>query len=372
MGIYSLSLLGSVSSLGGEESDICEAIFSTGPSPLRKQKIFAPCGDAIVGLVQAELPDIPLDFLHFASRTSQLALFLANKARAAVEEVRRKVPAQRIGVVLGSSTSGIVAAEDAFIERDSKSSFPSWYHYQQQEIGTVARVFADFLGIKGPTYTVSTACSSSAKAFVSARALIDADVCDVVLTGGIDSLCRLTVGGFSSLELISTEISNPFSKNRKGLNIGEGGAIFMLARNLDAPFALLGVGEVSDAYHISAPHPDGLGAAATIRAAISDAKLNLDQIGYINLHGTGTTLNDSMEAKAVAKEVGLHIPCSSTKPLTGHALGAAGALEAAFSCLALKHKKIPLHRFDGERDPELPEIALATRETNLELSLIHI
>lgn len=355
---HGLSLLAQVSSLGTAASDISAALFSKDNSPLQKEELYSAVGARYVGRIKDPLPSLPEQFTRFNSRLTQIALLLLKNCEAALEDLQERTPPHRIGVVLGSSTSGIEAAERAYVERGETSQFPDWYDYSQQEIGSVASFVAKFLGITGPAYVISTACSSAAKAFGSARALLASGICDAVITGGLDSLCKLTVGGFGSLELLSPGVTNPFSKNRDGLNIGEGGALFLLTKNQDAPFQLLGVGEASDAYHISTPHPEGLGASTAIDLVLKEAGASAKNVAYMNLHGTGTVLNDQMESIAVANELGFDVPCSSTKPLTGHTLGAAGAIEAAFCCLALEHRHMPVHRFDGERDDALPGIRL--------------
>ena len=202
-----------------------------------------------------------------------------------------------------------------------------------------------------------TACTSGGKALVSARLLIESGFCDAVITGGVDSLCRLTVGGFTALESTSPEICQPLSRNRRGINIGEGAALFLMAKEA-GPVALLGVGESSDAHHISAPEPEGRGAEAAMRAALADAGLVPTDIGYLNLHATATPKNDAMESLAVARVFESGVAVSGTKPMTGHALGAAGALEAAFCWLALTDPagRLPPHVWDGEAGPELPRL----------------
>jgi 3-oxoacyl-[acyl-carrier-protein] synthase-1 len=190
--------------------------------------------------------------------------------------------------------------------------------------------------------------------------LLQADFCDVALAGGIDSLCDLTLNGFSALESLSGDVCNPMSVNRRGINLGEGGALFLLSRSPSAT-KLAGWGESADAYHISAPDPEGTGAEAAMRRALTRAGCNAGEIGYLNLHGTATKLNDLMEARAVSRVFGADLPCSSTKPLTGHMLGAAGACEAAFTMMALHAGRLPAHIWDGERDTEIPHIRLVAR-----------
>jgi len=216
---------------------------------------------------------------------------------------------------------------------------------------------ARYLGLRGPAYTVSTACTSSAKAFASARGLLRHDLCDAVLVGGVDSLCRLTINGFTALESTTTALSNPMSRNRCGINIGEGAALFLLTRD-EAAVELLGIGESSDAHHISAPHPAGSGAEAAMRAALADAGLPASAVDYLNLHATATPRNDEMESRAVARVFPQGVAASGTKPLTGHTLGAAGATELAFCWLALRDGRLPPHLWDGVVDPELPRLDL--------------
>lgn len=268
----------------------------------------------------------------------------------------------RIGVVIGTSTAGIAEGESALASKLKHGQFPPGYDYHRQEMGAPARTLADVLQLTGPAYGVSTACTSSAKAFASARRLIRAGFCDAVIVGGADSLSRLTLNGFAALESTSAELCQPFSVNRRGINIGEAAALTVMSR-IPSPWRLAGIGESSDAHHISAPDPEGRGAIRAMRAALADAGLRADQIAYLNLHGTATPQNDAMEARAVAEVFGLSTPASSTKPLTGHTLGAAGATELAFCALTLSaynpHRRLPPQRFDGQRDPALPPIRLA-------------
>jgi len=211
-------------------------------------------------------------------------------------------------------------------------------------------------------YSSPTVFSSSARALASARSLLALGLCDAVLAGGSDSLCGLTTHGFASLKATASGITNPFSVNREGLSLGEGAALFLVTRSPEG-IQLLGVGESSEAHHISSPDPEGSGAAASMRGALRDAGVAADQVAYLNLHGTGTRLNDSMESRAVAEVLGCEIPCSSTKPLVGHCLGAAGAIELAFCWLALERREgeaLPLlpHVWDGQADPELAPVRL--------------
>ena len=268
-----------------------------------------------------------------------------------------------MGIVLGTSTSGILSGEDLLIHLQQHGIPPRNYHYRQQELGSPSEFLAKYLNLTGPAYTLSTACSSSAKAFISAKHQLNMGLCDAVIVGGVDTLCQLTVNGFDGLESLSVSRCNPLSRNRNGINIGEGCALFVLSRE-DGAVVLSGCGESSDAYHVSAPDPEGRGAAQAMCLALEDAGLTPEEIGYINLHGTATPLNDSMEAKAVVEIFGSEILSGSTKPLTGHTLCAAGAIEAALCWIVLTEegeRRVPPNLWDGVRDPKLPDIRISER-----------
>jgi 3-oxoacyl-[acyl-carrier-protein] synthase-1 len=263
----------------------------------------------------------------------------------------------RLAVVMGTSSCGLRENGAAFQRRVADGVWPPGFRLAIQEFGNVAAHIAERTGAAGPTYGISTACTSGAKALASGARLIQSGMADVVIAGGFDALCDLTLNGFSSLEALADGISNPFSVNRRGINLGEGGALFVLSAE-PSPIRLAGWGESADAYHISAPDPEGNGAEAAMREAMTRAGLKPEDIGYLNLHGTGTKLNDLMEARAVTRVFGSNLPCSTTKPLTGHMLGAAGAGEAAFTIMALQAGRLPANLWDGERDPEMPPIRL--------------
>ena len=218
--------------------------------------------------------------------------------------------------MLGTSTSGIDSAETAFVHQAQAGALPANFNYRQMEIGTVAPFAAAMLDIHGPAFTISTACTSSAKAFVSARRLLQLRLCDAVIVGGVDSLCELTVQGFASLESTSNARTNPMSRNRNGINVGEGAAVFLMSRDEDA-VRLAGAGESSDAHHISAPDPQGIGGEMALRAALDDAGLAPSAIGYVNLHATATRKNDEMEAHLMSRVFVDGVATSGTKPLTG-------------------------------------------------------
>lgn len=315
-----------------------------------------------------DLPALRQNEPRFQSRNNQLLQHALDQIREPVEDTIERYGADRVAVVLGTSTSGIGEAEEAFLKRDANGELSPQFHYGQMEIGSPSEFLSQELNLCGPAYTISTACSSGAKALLSAKRLLALGLCDAAIAGGADALCRFTRAGFSSLEAVAPERCNPFSKNRKGLHIGEGAALFLMMLE-GRGVRLLGGGESSDAFHISAPQTDGLGASSAMHQALSQASLQPEEIDYLNLHGTGTLLNDAMEAKAVNTVFGGRVPCSSSKPLSGHALGAAGALEAAFCWLLMGEEnmdgRLPAHLWDGEGDPKIPHLALVPSKSRL-------
>jgi 3-oxoacyl-[acyl-carrier-protein] synthase-1 len=302
------------------------------------------------------LHDLPLPL---RSRNNALLRMALTQIQPQVDAAIARYGAARVAIVVGTSTSGIGEAEAAMPARLASGAWPAGFHYAQQEIGAPSRFLAAESGARGPAWTLSTACSSSAKALASAARLLRAGIVDAVIAGGADALCAFTIHGFSALEAVSAARCNPFSRNRSGINIGEGAALFLMTR-APGPVRLAGWGETADAHHMSAPDPQGHGAAAAISAALRRAGINAAALGYINLHGTATALNDAMESHALLATGCSRVPCSATKPLTGHALGAAGAIEAGLCWLSLAHnpqQRLPPHWWDGEADPALPALS---------------
>ncbi len=360
-----ITALGVINALGGSITEVSCRLFAGDQSGISLREDFIPGRQCFVGSVTAPLPPCPRGFESVWSRNAALSVSALEQIRDSTQAAISRYGPSRIGVIVGSSTSGIDEGERAVAERMATGTLPAGYDYVKQQMGSVSAVLARILGVCGPSYTVSTACSSSAKVFRAALNLIHSGMCDCVVTGGIDSLCQLTLNGFSALELVSDEITNPFSRNRRGISIGEGGALFLLERaeTYDSDFpcvAVSGVGESSDAYHISSPDPTGAGAVAAIRRALEGAGLDSEEVDYVNLHGTGTLHNDSMEAQAIRAVFTDSVPCSSTKPLVGHMLGASGATELAFCWMVLTdpQHRLPPHRFDGVIDPALPPVRL--------------
>ena len=359
--ILYLNDMGVIGPLGADKREVLAGLLTSDASGLTPYGELITGRTTMIGRVRAELPPPPPGFSELDCRNNRLLAHALTQIAASVAELRETLGAERIAVVLGTSTSGIAAGEEAMTALVRERRLPSDFHYRQQEIGTAAEFAARYLGLTGLRYTISTACSSSAKAFASAWRLLAAGRCDAAVVGGVDSLCELTLNGFDALESLAPERCNPFSANRRGINIGEGACVFVVTK---APSAvrLCGVGESSDGYHISAPDPSGRGAEEAIRAALEQAAVAPEGVGYVNLHGTATPKNDEMESEVMARVFGVDVPCSSTKSLIGHTLGAAGAQELGFCWLLLgdgnPSRRLPAHGWDGVRDPALPPIHL--------------
>ncbi len=277
----------------------------------------------------------------------------------AVAAARERYGAARIGVFIGTSTSGIHDTELAYRRRDPQTgALPGSFHYQAtQNTYSLGDFVGRYLGLTGPAFVVSSACSSTAKVFGNAARMIAAGVCDAAVVGGADTLCLTTLYGFYSLELTSSRPCRPFDAERDGISLGEGAGFALLEKPAGAVPAdavmLLGVGESSDAYHMSTPHPEGAGAKLAMQGALQAARLGPADIDYINLHGTATRTNDAAEDKAVVELFGAATPCSSTKGATGHLLGAAGITEAVISMLAAQHGLLPGSAHTQSVDPAL-------------------
>jgi 3-oxoacyl-[acyl-carrier-protein] synthase-1 len=356
-----LNHLGMICALGHASGAIAERMFAA-RSGITTTDLYSPGRMLPLGCISEELPPIGHLPLDRRSRNNQLAMAALSQIRAEVDEAIERFGPDRVGVVLGTSTSGIAESEAAVHVHVKTGALPPHFHYGQQELGSPAATLAAILGISGPAYVQSSACASSAKAMASAARLIRMGVCDAVITGGADSLCAFTVAGFAALESVSGTRCNPLSGNRNGINIGEGAALFLMSTE-PATVALCGWGESSDGHHISAPDPSGRGARLAIEAALSRAGIGAAQIDYVNLHGTATLQNDAMESRMIAALFGSETPVSSTKSLTGHALGAAGAIEAGLCWLAMQDDnpvgRLPPHLWDGVSDPALPVLRVA-------------
>jgi 3-oxoacyl-[acyl-carrier-protein] synthase-1 len=319
-----------------------------GVSGLRRND-FQDCAlDTCIGRVEGvEAQALPPGFAAYDSRSARLAElglgldgFSERVARA-----RARHGGERIGVFIGTSSSGILEAELAYRRRGSGTGTlpPDIAFRETYNLCSISSFVQQRLGCGGPAYTVSSACSSSAKAFASAARALATGLCDAAVAGGVETLCFTTLHGFNSLELLSREPCRPCDEARNGISIGEAAAFALLEKEDAAGegFALIGYGESSDAWHMSTPHPEGEGAIRAMRAALASARLSAAAIDYVNLHGTGTRSNDAAEDAAVFAVVGDAVPCSATKGFTGHTLGAAGAVEALITLLALRHRFVP-------------------------------
>jgi 3-oxoacyl-[acyl-carrier-protein] synthase-1 len=324
-----------------------------------------PCWvGAVEGVDEAALP------AHLAawdSRNHRLAWLALQEAifAAAVARVVDRHGAGRVGLVLGTSTSGIRDTEVAYTARRESGTWPRDFDYRRvHSVDALCRFTAQALGLQGPMAAISTACSSSAKVFLTAQRWIDAGLIDAAVVGGVDSLCLSTLHGFDGLQLLSGDVCRPFDAARKGISIGEAGGFALLERT-PASVLFAGGGESSDAWHMSTPHPEGEGAQAAMHAALRAAGLAPSDIGYLNAHGTATVANDRSEAAAIRAVFGAHrVPVSSTKGVTGHTLGAAGIVEAIVTVQALEHQALPPSANWREADALLDVDVVSTRRAS--------
>ncbi|ROS01579.1 3-oxoacyl-[acyl-carrier-protein] synthase-1 [Sinobacterium caligoides] len=353
--------VGVLNALGNDAASVASRLRSGDPTSLTQDATLLLQNErCFVGRVTAELPTLPTEFANFDCRNNRLALAALEQMRQPIDHAIARYGADRVGVVVGTSTSGIDRAEQLY--RDVEDDF----HYRQCEIGSLSIFIQRYLGLAGPAYTISTACSSSGRAVLSAQRLLASGLVDVVIVGGVDSLCRLTLNGFDSLDSLSRRRCRPLSADRDGISIGEGAALLLLSRE-PSPCAVLAVGDSSDAHHISAPCPQGSGAEVAMRKALEQARITASQLDYINLHGTATPLNDAMEAAAVYRLVEDRVPVGSTKQLIGHTLGAAAAQELVLCYLAMMDEQpyAPTHHWPEESvvDAALAPVRLATAES---------
>ncbi len=356
-----LNELGIVCALGAGKKAVRAAMFaSDAPRGVAMSERWTPGRLLALGAYNQSLPALDKVPVGMRSRNNALLRVALDEIRPAVDRAIERHGPARVAIVIGTSTSGIAEGEQAQRFLLEHGHWPKGFHYAQQEMVSPAAFLAREVGSCGPAHVISTACSSSAKAIASAARLLNAGLADAVIAGGADSLCAFTIAGFKSLEAVSVSRCNPFSANRCGINIGEGAALFLMTREQGA-VRLEGYGESADAHHMSAPDPTGAGAHRAISQSLDRAGLNASDIDYINLHGTATQQNDAMESLVVVSLFGAETPCSSTKPLTGHALGAAGAIEAALCWLTLvdnPRHHVPPHWWDGNADPALPPLHL--------------
>jgi 3-oxoacyl-[acyl-carrier-protein] synthase-1 len=352
-----------VSALGGDVRTTASAL-REGRSGLTSGPAWFPFPTRC-GAVPVDLPAPPAALAGFDCHQARIALATLDGIIGPLEAAIRRWGGSRVAMVLGTSTGGIDRTEQALDHHRATGQLPGDYHMlDQHNFAAFCRLFKQVSGAAGPSYVLSTACSSSAKVFASAARLLDADLADAVLVGGVDSLAKTTLFGFKSLDILADEPCRPFGLDRKGINIGEGGALLLLERSGDAAAHLLGVGESSDAYRMTSPHPEGAGARLAMTRALDEAGLDAAEVDHINAHGTGTQQNDAAEATAIHDLFADRVPVVSTKAFTGHTLGAAGAIEAVFACMSLTHGFIPASL---GADPLSPEIRIQINHRAREL-----
>jgi len=318
-------------------------------SELKHLSLFNIPFPAYVGEIKQPLLDIRDQLGEYNCRNARVALTALNDkqggVRNAVEVAKEKYGVHRIGVIIGTSTSGLYETEAAYAVLLDTGKMPDDFHFVTEHAYQATARFVQLeLGLTGICYAISTACSSGAKAIAAGQRLINSGICDAVIVGGVDTLCRLTLRGFRSLELVANQPCTPMDRDRQGISIGEAAGLLVLekthADNNNA-MKVLSVGESSDAHHMSTPHPEGKGAALAMNNALQLAGLTADNIDYLNLHATGTKINDSVESRAVFSVFADRLACSGTKGITGHTLGAAGALETIIALIALQQQFTP-------------------------------
>lgn len=340
----------SVSCASGIGTQHLYNLLISGQTCLQTPRLISTGFTAYTGEIADEiLPALDPALVAYTTRNTRIALATLNQPqdalRAAIEHAVARYGANRVGVVIGTSTSGIYETENCYIDIEKNNQIPDSFNFLTQHVWSATANFLKLeLGLAGPCYAISTACSSSSKTLASAQRLIAAGICDAVLTGGVDSLCRLTLNGFKSLDIMSEKPCTPLDKDRSGISIGEGAGLLLLEKPHDDHadcVHLLGCGESSDAFHMTAPHPEGRGAIAAMQGALGQAGIEAGQIDYVNLHATGTVLNDQSEMRAMQTIFGTNIHCSGTKGLTGHTLGATGGIESIIGWLCLVNQFRP-------------------------------
>jgi 3-oxoacyl-[acyl-carrier-protein] synthase-1 len=329
-----------VNGLGRSTKEVLASL-DEGRSGLRPPPFDLPI-DTVVGAVPGNLPPLDRALAAYDCRIARFSMMAFEDVRGDVARAIARHGARRVGIVLGTSTGGLDATEQAYFAWRRDREVPPDYDFRRQHsFNALGELIARVSGVAGPVYTISTACSSSGKVHASAARLIAAGICDAVLVGGSDSLCRMTLQGFHGLGVLSKAPCGPFAEARTGINIGEGAAFQLVEREADADVWLLGVGESSDAHHMSSPHPEGRGAAEAMSRAMDAASVRPEDVDLLNAHGTATALNDAAEAIAVSTLFGDRLPVTSTKGYTGHLLGAAAATEAVLAIHAVRTGRIP-------------------------------
>lgn len=320
-------------------------------------------GLATVGAMPGPLPPLPARLAAYDTRLARIVAIAVAELERPLARARARWGRDRVAVLLGTSTGGIGESEQAYAHHRAHGRLPDGYSVETSHaLDASLPVVTALADLAGPAYVLSTACSSSAKVFAAAQRLIHLGVCDAALVGGVDSLCQLTIRGFAGLEVLSSAPCRPFCRDRAGINIGEGAALCLLEREGEGPARLLAVGESSDAFHMTSPHPDGLGARLAMERALHGADLTPGDVDHINAHGTGTRQNDSAEGAAIAGLFGPGMTVVATKGYTGHQLGAAGATEVVFTVIAIAGGFVPASVGAAPVDPEIAVRVTTARE----------
>ena len=368
----------SVVSSVGVGCDPLEAALHEGRSGLRPCDFDPTRSGGFTGRVDGiESQPLPQPLGRFDCRNHRLAnaALGADGFDLAVARACARYGADRVAVLVGTSTSGILSTEKAYREREADGALPPWFDYRHaHNYGALPDFVRERLAVGGPVQCLSTACSSSAKVLASAMRWLALGLCDAAVVGGVDSLCGTTLHGFHSLQVVSELACRPFDIDRCGISLGEGAAFLLLEREPPARAAgpnrqdgrraavLLGYGESADAWHMSAPHPQGLGAVESMTAALQASGLHASQVDFTCAHGTATRSNDEIEARAIRTVLGPGAVATSTKGTTGHTLGAAGALSAVVAVLAIERGFIPATANTVAVDEACPvSVPLATR-----------
>lgn len=330
-----------VNALGRSTADVLSGL-DEGRSGLGRSPLPVTM-ETVVGAIPGVLEPLPEEHAAYDTRLARIGWMAFSEVREALERAVARWGGARVAIVLGTSTGGLEETEQAFEHWLREGAIPESYDYQHQHnFNALGELLASVVGVSGPVYNVSTACSSSGKVAASAGRLIRAGLVDAVLIGGIDSLTRMTLQGFHSLGILSSTPCRPFGAERDGINIGEGAAFLLLERESDeAEVCVLGVGESADAYRMSSPDPSGRGAHEAMERALTQAGLRPEDIDHVNAHGTATKLNDEAEAIALHALFGDRVPIVSTKGYTGHLLGGAGGTEMLFAIHAILTGRIP-------------------------------
>jgi 3-oxoacyl-[acyl-carrier-protein] synthase I len=337
---YPLTAYAVINALGATTRDVLAAL-RAGRSGLRPCPFDLPFATP-AGAMADPPPPLPARLAGHDSRTARLAVAGLDEIRPAVDRAVARWGAGRVALIVGTTTAGLGRTEEAYIHSRRDGALPADYDlHRQHSFGSLIEAVRVSAGVGGPSYVVSTACSASAKAIASAQRLLDGGVADAVLVGGVDGLAQITLRGFHALEILSDEPCRPFSAARKGINLGEGAAYLLIERTGESAVALLGTGESSDAYHMTAPHPEGTGAMAAIDQALRAAGLSPGDVDHVNAHSPGTRQNDLSEGRAIRTRFGAGVPVVSTKGYTGHLLGAGGVSEAIFAAVAVEQGWIP-------------------------------